>query len=114
MAKLARQAVVFAYEAFFVFGGFKTNVIARLDAATFAWEKVGELGKNRSSHNAIYLGNVFLVVGGGEEAFNTEKCIYKGNQMTCTEQSPLLREYVYWPELIQVTEDYKERCEYCD
>merc|ERR1711935_1141648 len=99
-------------EAFFVFGGFKTNVIARLDAVTFEWNNVGELGKNRYGHNVIYLANAFLVVGGNEEAFMTEKCIYDRSQMTCTDQLPLLNEYVYWPELIQVAEDYKER--YCD
>ena len=74
--------------------------------------KIDILPRTHASHNAMYLADAFLVVGGNEEAFMTEKCTYDVYQMTCTDQPPLLNEYVYWPELIQVAEDYKER--YCD
>ena len=100
------QAVVYAYSSYFYFGGDGAeSIIARLDGSSYKWSQIGQLNEGREGHNAIYLNDHFLVVGGWGTK-RTEKCEYKNNEMICNSQSPSLYNYVYTPELMIVYDDY--------
>ena len=97
---------------FIIFGGSDPTTrsfITRLDLSTTSWTKLGDLQTGRSGHNVIYDGEVFIVVGGkfeNSQTFKTEKCTLAGSSMTCSEQSPTLNSYQYYPALVMVPEDF--------
>ena len=72
-----------------------------MDATTSTWSKVGDLNSARSSHNVIFDGAHFLVIGGSGTQ-KTEKCAMANGQMTCAEQTPELEMYANYPELYLV------------
>lgn len=89
-----------------------SKVIARLDSNN-NWHKAGELLTPRRSHaviNPVGTENAFLVVGGhnydDNEAMYTEKCVLEGQSIKCSNQSPLLKNYQYYPHLFPVQENY--------
>ena len=61
------QAVVYAYSSYFYFGGYHKgdhSIIARLDGSSYKWSQIGQLNEGKTGHNAIYINDHFLVVGG--------------------------------------------------
>ena len=127
--------IVFIDGAFYVVGGrerqgVSTKTIARFDALFKTWSegqgstifiskliidilhikkdlvKGGELVTARSQHNAIFTGESLIVVGGYEDTFNTEVCKLSDGIFTCTEQDPVLVNYLNTPELFLVVSDY--------
>ena len=79
--------------------------IGKLDANS-NWSKAGELSTGRNGHAAIYDGTFLLVVGGYGNDYKTEKCSFSSSGITCTQQSPSLDEYEFYPELFLVPADY--------
>ena len=88
------------------------TTIAKLDIITTAWSKVGDLLVGRAYHNAILKRNVFIVVGGiinwddNTTGLPTEECSLVDDCMVCSEKSPSLVRYDYFPELCLVTDDF--------
>jgi len=101
--------IVHVSDSFYLFGGQSDSsdesTIGRLDIKTRKWSNAGSLMYARSGHNAIYDGQYVLVVG-GYETFQTEKCSISNNQITCSSQSPELYYYAYYPEVFLVPEGY--------
>ena len=105
-------AVVFFDSGFYFFGGWtkvNTNlgVIVRLDSESFEWSRISQLNEGRFAHNAIRIGEEFLIVD-GYDAKSTEKCKYTDGKMVCSAQTPVLRDYVGFPELFAVLDDFCE------
>ena len=90
---------------YIVFGGYESSVIGRLDLSTTTWNKLGDLKTGRYYHNAIYDGEVFIVIGGSGSR-KTEKCSLSGSTMACSEQSPTLVNYYVYPAAIMVSEEF--------
>ena len=86
-------------------GDLTVLIITRLDGESFEWTKIEQLNDGRRAHNTIYLNGYFIVVG-GRGIYETEKCMYNNNQMTCYSQSPSLHDYAYAPQLMLVPDDY--------
>ena len=112
--EISSFAVVFFDSGFYYFGGYTKfpnaynfGVIARLDSNSFQWSKIGQLNKGRSGHNAILIGDEFLIVG-GYGTRDTEKCKYNDGEMVCSAQSPTLDDYGFFPELFAVPDDFCE------
>ena len=82
-----------------------SDVIARLNATTKAWSRVGKLNTARRQHNVIFDGMSLLVIG-GEGEFKTEKCSLTSEEVNCIEQNPSLRYYSTYPELYLVPFDF--------
>ena len=71
------------------------------------WSRVGFLNSSRYGHNAIAMEDGQFLVIGGYGAFQTEKCqMDTKGKMSCTEQTPTLSKYQYWPELLRVESDF--------
>ena len=81
------------------------KTIGRLDIKTRNWPNAGDLVTGRHTHNAIYDGQYVLVVG-GDGTFQTEKCSISNEQVSCSDQSPELINYDYYPEVFLVPEDF--------
>ena len=45
------------------FGGYFTDIIAKLDGKSFKWSKIGKLNDIRKHHGAIMIGDTVFVVG---------------------------------------------------
>lgn len=118
---ISHQAVVFAKDAFFVFGGISGNSssavmndIIRLDARIYSWSKVGVLNTGRQNHNIIFINDFFMVVGGKSSnrygtdrlSVSTERCQIQNELMICNDQFPILLGYSMWPEVIPVHTGY--------
>ena len=104
--------VVYIGDSFYVVGGRADGgyitTIGKLDANS-RWSKAGDLSTARSGHGAIFDGEYLIVVGGskrGSDPLKTEKCEFGDDGITCTEQSPLLYRYNYYPELFLVEKDF--------
>ena len=81
----------------------------RLDPINYSWSKVGELNQERDGHNVIEVYGALLVIGGGPgtgKNFKAERCNFKNGEMTCKKQNPDLRDYVTYPELFNVPDNY--------
>ena len=74
--------------------------IVRLDANEVL-SSVGEFNSNKFAHNVAFDGTFMLVIGGVDQQA-TEKCSFDGDQVICTEQSPVLEAYQEYPELFMV------------
>ena len=85
----------------------RLSTIAKLDA-DLIWTKVGELNKGRVGHNVIFDGRFALVVGGDilNGSLPTEKCDLSSDAVNCTDQSPSLQKYQYYPELFIVPPNF--------
>ena len=96
--------------AYYLFGG-NTDIsdyeksIARFDAVSKTWSKVGEMTNGRRAHSVIYLQSSFLVTGGQLKKVEAEKCSLSNGQMSCSVQNPELDHYGY-SELFLVSPDY--------
>ena len=90
-------------------GGLITiTTIGKLDANS-RWSKAGDLTTARYGHGAIFDGDVLIVVGGYNgisDPLKTEKCEFDDEGITCTEQSPSLNGYRFYPELFLVESDF--------
>ena len=81
--------------------------IGRLDSVTTTWASVGELAQARWSHNVLWTGNEFLVVGGAQDNLNTETCVFNDQyNLVCTGRTPKFSKYNQWPQVILVEDDY--------
>ena len=69
------------------------------------WTQAGLLNQARSGHNVIFDGEFVMVIGGGYSC-ETQKCLIKSENVTCTAQNPELNKYVNYPELFLVSDDY--------
>lgn len=101
--------MIYKDEGFLLFGGYSSSsssTIARLDARTTSWSKLGDLQTARYAHSVIYDGEAFLVIGGLKSSIQTEKCVASGLTITCTQQLPTLDYYAYYPGLFLVPQDY--------
>ena len=104
--------------AFYLFGGNSGSncceqTIARFDADTQTWSKAGNLKNGRRMHGTIFDGEKFLILGGESKSngqtlknVKNEVCTLSGTSMTCEESLNSLEEYVYYPELFLVQEDF--------
>ena len=106
---ISGYASVFINGNFFIIGGWanaaRSNTIARLDSATWSWSRAGRLKTARDDHGAIWV-NSKLVVVGGWETKPTEFCVWENEEFICTFQESTLKNYVYYPLLSAVTDDY--------
>ena len=109
---MSNAAVLYAQGSFYVFGGYigrltDTDVIARLDAQTYQWSKIGQLNTPRNYHAAIAIDDEFLIVGGAGE-YKTERCsmLETNGELVCMDQEPTLSFYYRWPELFLVESSY--------
>ena len=102
-------AVVHFQDCFIYFGGDGSSgysVIAKFDSTTREWSNIGHLITGRMVHGAIFDGSYFLVIGGFDDYYQTEKCSFSGSTMTCTQQQPDLYRYQMYPELFLVPNDF--------
>ena len=72
---------------------------------TRTWTKAGNLVTGRRAHNVIYDGTYLLVIG-GEGTKMSEKCSIENEQVSCTSQTPQLKDYEFYPELHLVLVGY--------
>ena len=106
---IRRYAIIYKHDGFLLFGGYtssSSSTIARLDARTTTWSKLGDLQTARYAHSVIYDGEAFLVIGGLKNGIQTEKCVASGLSITCAHQMPTLEYYAYYPGLFLVPHDY--------
>ena len=57
----------------------------------------------------IVVEDKFLVIG-GYGAIKTEVCDFADDQMDCVEQNSTVEDYIYYPELALVSDDYDSDC----
>ena len=101
--------IIHVKNAFYVIGG-KDNTgkylktIGRMDIEG-RWTQAGELKQAREGHNVIYDGT-YLIVVGGRDSLQTEKCSIKSGSVICTSQNPELIDYGFYPELFLVPESF--------
>ena len=86
------------------------TTIGKLDAYS-RWSKAGDLSTARYGHGAIFDGEFFIIVGGYRPnlvgvLLSSEKCEFGDDGLTCTEQSPSLYGYSFYPELFLVEKDF--------
>ena len=109
MAEISRYAVTFHAGNFYYFGGRDNNgardSILRLNASTWTWSNVGKLNSARLGHSVILVENKFMVIGGLGTQPN-EACVLNDGQLSCTEQSTSLTNYVFTPLLFLVNNSY--------
>ena len=97
---------------FYIFGGYdgsssNSDKIVKFSTATENWTQVGSLKQARYGHGVIQTGESFLVLGGWDGSFFTEKChFHHADKMTCVTMEPALKDYVQYPELLLVPADY--------
>ena len=105
------SAVIFYNNGFIHFGGFgytdggDLDLIARLDSQTYEWSKIGRLKQKRRKHNVILTQSDFLILGGQDRPFKTERCSYENKTISCSTQTPELSDYIF-PILIPVSSSY--------
>ena len=83
------------------------KTIARFDAETRTWAKIGTLNVGNSLQNVIFDGTYFLVIGGHGKK-KTEKCTLADGEMTCELLPHILDSYSYYPELCLVDQNFGE------
>ena len=110
-------AVIFDAGNFYYFGGYDKrdpgngrddeilSSILRLNAATWTWSNVGQLNSARDAHNAILVGNTFMVMGGPNIQPN-EACLLNNGQFTCEELPSSLDNFIYTALLTIVSDDF--------
>ena len=116
---LRAWSVVFNKKYFFYFGGWwksgnsviRSSSVYRLDSEKFTWKTIGTIQQARHGHSAIVVNDIFYVVGGnnggdGPPTFSTEKCIYANDKMTCNAMTPNLKNYMFFPGLMAVDNDF--------
>ena len=69
------------------------------------WNQVGKLNRTRRGHNVILVGGSLLVIGDWFETVN-EKCTLKNDNITCVDQTLILKDYYVWPELFLVPDSF--------
>ena len=69
------------------------------------WSKAGKLHTRKESHNAIFDGEVFLVIGGSNYS-RTQRCEINGELIECDKQNPRLDDYIQYPALFLVPYAY--------
>ena len=92
----------------YYFGGHSAGRLAsilRLDGNSWTWSNVGQLNSPRWGHGVILVGNTFKILG-GDGTFRNEVCLLTNEQLTCTEQTSSLTDYVYTPVLSLVDDNY--------
>ena len=57
-------------------------------------------------HGAVLIDGFFLVVGGYNDNFQTEKCELHQGTVSCTSQTPVLSGYERYPELFLISESF--------
>ena len=98
-------------DAFYVLGGYDLSrqgnlkAIGRLDNNN-SWSRAGNLVTARMGHGAVFIDGFFLVVGGYNDNFQTEKCELHQGTVSCTSQAPLLSGYERYPELFLISETF--------
>ena len=101
-------AAVFHGGSYYYFGGYSSAAIAsilRLNGNSWTWSNVGQINTSRHGHRVMFVGNTFMVVGGGGTVGN-EACVLANEQFTCTELSSSLTDYAWYPVLYLVDENY--------
>ena len=86
------------------------NTIARLDAVNWSWSEAGEINTARHYHRAIWVDSKLIIVGGQRKDLDlmpTEFCNFENNEFTCSEQMSTLDDYVAFPMLFAVSDDYR-------
>ena len=73
------------------------------------WSLAGSLNQARYGHGVIFDGSQHLVIG-GRSNLKTEVCDMIGETVTCTLQGRALDEYMYYPELALVDDNYGNDC----
>ena len=69
------------------------------------WTRAGRLNQARYGHNVIYDGQHIMVVGGNNYR-QTEKCLLNSGTVTCTLQNPELPNYQNYPELFLIPDAF--------
>ena len=57
------NSVVYLQGSYVFFGGYGTDIIAKLDGKSFKWSKIGKLNTQRKHHGAIIIGDTVFIVG---------------------------------------------------
>ena len=82
------------------------NSIIGLEESSWSWSIVGHLTSKRRRHEAILVGERFMIIG-GFKTFKHEACLLNDGIFSCTELSSNLTGYANWPVLFPVEENYK-------
>ena len=57
------NSAVYLKGSYVFFGGYGTDIIAKLDGKSFKWSKIGKLNTQRKHHGAIMIGDTVFIVG---------------------------------------------------
>ena len=104
----ASYAVIFHGSSHYYFGGYYQGYldsILRLQSGSWTWTNVGQMNSARSSHAVTLVNEMFMVVGGYGNV-NNEACVLNNGQFNCTELSSSLNNYVVYPLLFSVADNY--------
>ena len=114
--RIFRGTIVYAEHSFYHIAGKSDNknevaVIKRLNESNWRWYDAGELKNARFGHNAIYVPSEgILVIGGSVKGqpipLKTEICTIFGENLSCREQTPALENYLTYPELFIVPDNF--------
>ena len=114
--RIFRGTIVYAEHSFYHIAGksdskHEVAVIGRLDESNWRWYNAGELMNARFGHNAIYVPSEgILVIGGstqnGPFLLKNEVCTILDGTLACREQSPTLENYLFYPELFVVPDNF--------
>ena len=99
--KLGSCSIVAVKDAFYIFDGLYKEIY-RFSVES-KWDYFGWLVNKRSSHNVIYDGTDFFVVGGEEDSDNdklitTERCYFFHQselKIVCSSQAPSLEGFLH-------------------
>ena len=110
---IQRYPIVAIEDTFYLFGGDSgpseftpSNTIAAFSTVTKEWKKLGELNQARYGHGVFIQQGNFIVVGGLEEDFRTERCTLNEEAIRCTLIDPELNGYYYYPEMMFVEPNF--------
>ena len=110
-----RGTIVYAEYSFYHIAGKSKNkdqtVIGRLNESDWRWNNAGDLINARYGHNAIYVPSEgIMVIGGSVKGqpipLKTEICTILGENLFCREQNPALENYLMYPELFIVPDNF--------
>ena len=105
---ISEYNIVALNSTFYIFGGRQTNTIAAFETIEKEWKKIGEFKHAQFGHGVIIHEEAFIVVGGlswteeqeivGRE---TQRCIWIGDTINCTDVDPLIDSYGIFPKIIK-------------
>ena len=112
---IAEAPIVTLGSTFYVFGGDSgysflrkpSSMIAAFSTITKEWTQIGDLNTARNGHKVIVQKGEFIVVGGMDAGYRSERCkLTKDKSMQCTLFDPVMDGYYNYPGLIRVPDDF--------